>query len=202
MATLFSVAEARAVDKAQLASATDYPDAAITAKEVEIREWLERACGVNFVPTTHADETHDGDGSNYLLLRWPRITAITKVSVDGEELSSDEINITDYSVGMAVDPIQPIVTRRSGVFASGWSNVVVTYTAGFAAVPALVKQAALAICVEELPATTTPWQADGYDAGGVSYSIGRGDGYNGQWHGLPIVMRAIRMYDHSLPGIA
>ena len=35
---LFSTAEARAFDKAQLTNSTTYPDATITAKEVEIRD--------------------------------------------------------------------------------------------------------------------------------------------------------------------
>lgn len=39
---LFSVAEARAFDKAQLADAVAYPDLDITTKEAEIREWLAR----------------------------------------------------------------------------------------------------------------------------------------------------------------
>jgi len=197
--TLFSVAEARAFDKAQLTSDTTYPDAAIIAKEAEIREWLERACGVNFITTTHTDEYHDGDGSRELLLDWPRVQAVSAASQRSDTTWTD-LTATELGQLQAAD-LGPVYWD-GGHWQRGRRNIKVTYTAGFAAVPALVKQAALAICAEELPGSTTPWQADGYDAGGVSYSIGRGDGYNGQWHSLPIVMRAIRMYDHSLPGVA
>ena len=79
-AALFSVAEARAFDKAQLASTTDYPNASIIAKEVEIRAFLARVCGVDFIATTHTDEYHDGDWSHTLMLDWPLVTAVTAVS--------------------------------------------------------------------------------------------------------------------------
>ena len=199
---LFSTAEARAAANAQLASVADYPDLTITAKEAEIRAWFERAAGVNFIPTTHNGEVHDGDDSNYLVLEWPRITAVSAITVDGVALSATEINLTDYDEGLAVDPVLPIITRRSGTFLSGWANVVVSYTAGYAACPDLVKRAALQVCVEELVTTTVPWQATGYDDGGTSYSFGAGDGFGERWHKLPDVVKALRLYSHRLPGVA
>lgn len=201
MAVIFTPAEARAFDKLQLASAVDYPDVDIVAKEVAIRSELEQICGVNFVPTAHADEVHDGDDSNYLQLNWPRITAVASITVDGVALTAGEINLTDYSDGLAADPVLPILTRRSGVFESGWSNIMVTYTAGYAAVPALVKRAALQWCVTEMPAQNAPWQAESFDAGGTSYSWTRGDGYRGNWSALPDVQRAINLYSMRLPGV-
>ena len=199
---LFSTAEARAFDGARLASETDYPDVIVTAKEAEIRSWLERACGVNFIPTVHSSEVHDGDDSNYLILNWPRITAVASIYVDGVALTAAEINLTDYDEGLAVDPVLPMITRRSGIFASGWSNVLITYTAGYVTVPDLVKRAALMIAVQEIPANNMPFQADGFDDGGTSYSFARADGYGGNWSSIPQVMAAICMYSYKGPGIA
>ena len=199
---LFSVAEARAFSGAKLATVADYPTLDITAKEVEIREWLDRACGVNFIRTTHTAEVHDGDGSNYLMLDWPLISSVTAISVDGVAFTAGELSTTDYSAGLAIDPELPIVTRRGGTFTSGWSNVSVTYVAGYEYVPDLIKRAALQVCVTEMPVSNVPWQAEGYEAGGTSYSFARGDGFNGNWSGLPDVQKAIRMYDRHLPGIS
>lgn len=202
MATLFSVAEARAFDRAQLTSVADYPDATIEAKEVEIRSWLEQACGVNFVPTTHEVEAHDGDDSDYLVLDWPEVTEITALSIDGTAVDASYLNATDYDIGMALDAKRGIVTWRGGTFTAGWSNVLVSYTAGYATVPPLVKRAALMVCVNELPGSNVPWQADGYDAGGTSYSFARGDGFNENWHAIPEVAKVVRLYSHRLPGVA
>ena len=199
---LFSTAEARAFNDAVLASETDYPTVDITAKEVEIREWLEKACAVNFIATTHTAEIHDGDGSNYLELDWPLITAVSAISVDGTAFSAGELSTTDYSSGLAIDPKLPLITRRSGTFTAGWSNVSVTYVAGCTAVPTKVKRAALLVCTYEMRPTNLSPAAESYDAGEVSYSFGRGDGFNRQWSKIPEVMSVIRQYDRSLLGIA
>lgn len=198
---LFSVSDARAFDKGQLADATDFSATSIQDKEAEIREWLERVCGVNFVSTTHTAELHDGDGSDYLMLKWPMVSSVTAISVDGDDLTATQISTTDYSDGLAIDEDKGIITRRSGVFDAGWRNVSVTYVAGFTSVPDLIKRAALMICVSELPASNVPFGADDYDAGGMSVSFGRGDGYSGNWHRIPEVVKAIRLYSYKTPGI-
>lgn len=95
-----------------------------------------------------------------------------------------------------------MVTWRGGTFTAGWKNVEITYTAGYTTPPALVKRAALMLCVNELPADNTPWQADGFEAGGTTYSWTRGDGYAGNWSQIPDVMRAIRAYSHRPPAVA
>jgi hypothetical protein len=199
---LFSIAEARAFDKAQLTSGTDYLDAAITAKEAEIREWMDRACGVNFIRTTHTAEIHDGEGSNFLEVDWPLISSVSAISVDGVAFTAGELSTTDYDSGLAIDPKLPIITRRSGCFTAGWSNVSVTYVAGYEFVPDLIHRAALLICTYEMPATNLSPAAESYDADGISISFGRGDGFGRQWSKIPEVMKAIRLYDRSMPGIA
>jgi hypothetical protein len=200
--TLFTTAEARAFNGARLTSETDFLTATITAKEVEIREWLERVCGVNFVSTTHTAELHDGDDTNYLRLNWPKVTSVTAISVDGTAFTATELSTTDYDEGLAIDAEGGILRRRSGWFDAGWSNVSVTYVAGFVDVPDLIKRAALSIAVTELPATNVSMAAEDYDAGGMSVSYGRGDGYAGAWHRIPDVMKAIRAYSYIVPGVA
>lgn len=196
---LFSEAEARAFDKGQLADSSAYSSAAITAKSAEIKEWLERACGVNFESTTHTDEYHDGDGTSELLLDWPRVTAVTAAS------QRDDATWTALTAAELAE-LQPydtgLVYWDGATWNRGRRNIKVTYTAGYTAVPSLIKRAALMICVTEMPATNAAFAAESYEAGGMSVSFGRGDGFGGNWHAIPDVMKAIRLYDHHLPGIA
>lgn len=199
MAALFSVAEARAYDRAQLANVTDYPTVDIEAKELEIRQWLAEACGVDFVPTSHT-ETHDGDASDYLMLGWPKVTSIDSLTIDGTAIGSGYLSLTDYSIGMAVSEAG-LLTWRGGTFTAGWGNVLITYTAGYAAVPYLIKRAALRVCVLEMPTSNVPFAADSYDGGGMTVNFANGDGFGGRWHRDPDVMKAVRMYDYSLPGV-
>lgn len=198
---LFSTAEARAFAGARLASETDYPTVDITAKEVEIRAFLAKACSVDFIPTTHV-ETYDGDGSDYLALRWPKVSEVTGITIDGVAVDSALLNPLDYGSGLAIDSERGIITSRSFKFTAGWSNIVVTYVAGYDPVPDTIKRAALRICVLEMPTTNVPFTAESYDAGGMSVNFANGDGFNGHWHRDPDVMKAIRLYDHNLPGVA
>lgn len=196
---LFTVAEARTFDKGQLAESFDYPDATVAAKEAEIREWLTRACGVDFVTTTHTDEYHDGDGTADLMLDWPLVDSITAASVRSgttwTALTSDELALLQVSD-------TGLLYRDGSSWPKGRRNVRVTYVAGHSSVPALITRAALRIAVMEMPAQNAPWTADGYEAGGTSYSFTRGDGYGGAWSSDPEVMKAIRLYDRRVPGIS
>jgi hypothetical protein len=198
---LFSTAEARAWDKLQLQDTDDYPDATIIAKEAEIRDWFGRIFGVDFVPTTHTAEVHDGDGSNYLILNWPRIQSVSAISIDGVALTAAELSTTDYSAGLAIDPVQPIITRRSGTFTAGFSNVAVTYVAGYATVPERVKRAGLQLCVDELRASNLPSNAAGLDSEGLSIQF-RADGFRDRWFNSDEGQAAYVAYSMRLPGIA
>ena len=199
---LFTTAEARAFDKGQLDNETTYPTVTITAKHDEIKEWFDRVLGVNCYRTTHTAEIHDGDGSNYLLLNWPMVSSVTAISVDGTAFTAGELSTTDYDAGLAIDEERGIIRRRSGTFTAGWDNVSITYVAGYSAVPALIKRAALEILVTELPATNVPFGAESYDAGGMSIPFARGDGWQGNYSSLPDVAKALRLYSYKNPGIA
>ncbi len=198
---LFSVAEARAFDQGQLAVVGDYPDVAIEQAATDAKQFLEELCHVNFEPTNHI-ETLSGDGSDWLFLNWPKVTSVTAIEVDGVAFTAEELDTDDYDLGLAVDADLGILTRRCGYFAKGWSNIIVSYEAGFAAVPALVKRAALWIALDNLVVTTTPYDATDFNTGDVSYGFARADGYNGNWHKNPEVAKAIRMYTMGAPWLA
>jgi hypothetical protein len=202
---LFTVAEARAFDKLQLSEEPDYPDADILAKEAEIREWLERVCGVNFGPTTHTDEYHDGDNGQYVITDWPRIISITAASVRSSGSATWTALTADELANLHVvrsDSSLMTIYREGSYWPSGVDNVKLTYSAGFSTVPDLVKRAALRIAVQELPASNVPMSAESWDDGGVAVSFTRGDGFNGAYHRDADVMKAIRMYTHLPPACA
>jgi len=197
---LFTVAEARAFDQGQLVSVTNFPDVAIQQAATDAKEFLEDVCHVNFEPTVHTDYIN-GDGSDWMFLSWPKVTSVTSITVDGAALTSEEIDTDDFDLGLAIDADLGILTRRCGYFAKGWRNIVVVYEAGWAAVPAIIKRAALWVALGNLVSTNTPYDADSFTAGDASYSFSRADGYNGNWHKNPEVAKAIRMYGDA-PWIA
>jgi len=196
--TLFTVAEARAFHIAELSDTSEYLDADIVAKEAEIRSLFTAACKVDFVPTQHTDELHDGNWRHSLLLDWPMPTTVVSASLRSGTVWTD---LTADELGA----IQVLPTGEIVWLAGHWprsrANARVTYVAGYPAVPPLIKRAALEVAITEMPPSNTPWQADSYEAGGTSYSWTRGDGYGGAWSGLPHVMLALRLYDHSGPGL-
>jgi hypothetical protein len=198
---LFTVDEARAFDRAQLSNDATFPDAAIIAKESEIRQWLTRVCGVDFIPTAHTDELHSGDHPLFMRLDWPLVTSVDAVS------NRVDATWTAFTSGeLATVIIEPggtgFIYRESGTWASGRSNYRISYTAGYPTAPALVKRAALRICALEMPTSDIPFSAERYDSGGMDVSFANGDGFNDHWHRDADVMKAIRMYTHRLPGIA
>jgi hypothetical protein len=196
---LFTVAEARAFDKRQLEDSESYSDAAIIAKEAEIRAFLTQACGVDFVSTVHTDEYQDGLGSGTLLLDWPLVSSVSAASTRSgttwTALTSDELTMLQvFDTGE--------IWWDGGYWPHGRRNVKLTYAAGYATVPAEIKRAALLVAVTELPTSNVPFSADSYDAGGMSVSFAQGDGFNDNWSRIAEVRRAMRLYSRRLPGIA
>ena len=196
---LFTVAEARAFDKGQLADGEVFPDAMIVAKEAEVRQWLEQVCGVNFIPTAYIDELHDGDGSSDLMLDWPLpsnpTAAALRYGTTWTALTADELDaLQKYETGLIVWDYY--------VWPRGRQNVRVSYTAGYDDVPLLVKDAALRVCAFDLQPSNLGLAASEYETEGMRASYSIGDGYNGNWHAIPEVRRVIRMYSRDVGGIA
>ncbi len=192
---LFTVAEARAFDKALLQSSTTFKDAAISTEETEIRAKFERIIGVALTPTA-TTEYQDGNGSPELYLGhhnpWaeatPRsltVTSITIIDTDGTE--------TDFTAAELTDVVKypHKLVRRSGRFPAGHRNVKVVYTHGYTAPPADIKTAALHACVQELVPTSLPSSViDGGD-GQINWSRVKDPG-RGRWYGNESVDAVLR----------
>jgi hypothetical protein len=193
---LYTVAEAKAHDKAQLASG--FTDAVIIAQEARTRSKFTVACEVDFIPTVHSDELQDGYGTSSVGLDWPLPITISAVSI---RTGTTWTALTAAELATLQPGENGELYWDCGHFPVGVRNVKVTYTAGHASVPPLIKKAALDEAVDELPVSNTPFQAESYEAGGTSYSWQAGDGFAGAWSRLPSVMLALRLYDKSGVGI-
>ena len=195
---LFTVAEARAFHASELSDAAEYQDAEIIFTEKEVRAWFEDRFGVSFFPVLHTDELHDGDGTDTLDLDWPLVNSVSAVSLRSgttwTDLTADQLDQIQYSKTGRL-------TWEGGCFPRAKNAVKVTYIAGHASVPSRIRDAALMITVDELCVNGVPYQAESYDAGGVAYTFGRGDGYNDNWFKFPQVMAAYRAYHMTTPGL-
>lgn len=98
----------------------------------------------DFKSATHTAEKYDGTGKSYLYLDHYPVTAMTTVVEDGVTLVKD----TDYFVDMDEGLLEKARYSWPGydsqaVWTTSKQGVVVTYTAGYATVPADVKLACL-----------------------------------------------------------
>lgn len=197
---LFSLAEARVFSGDALSDTSVYPNALVTAKEAEIREWFEQVCGVAFTQTT-VTETLDGSpsGAIYVSHKNPakesprRPLEVVAATIDGVALTATEL------AAVRASGSGRLVRSDNGTWSSttGFQDqaVTVTYRHGWETPPALIRLAALQILVTDLPASNVPFSADSYDEGGMSFNFGRGDGFNGNWHRIPDVVKALRLYN-------
>lgn len=199
--TLFSIAEARAFDRAQLASDTTYPDATITAAETRIRAELTDICQVYFVPTS-TSEWHDGDGTAEIILDEREVTAVTACVIYDSSRTVSETFDDDDILDLAIDSWGRATRRRNGTFLTGHKNIHVTYSHGYATVPEDIKRAALIVLVNQLCPQNMGDRTVSWSSGGNSFEFPAQDGARGRWYGLPEVYDIIRRYNRTPPGLA
>lgn len=113
-------------------------DVVLTALIAGASMTMETYCNRVFEAATYT-ETRNGNGGYRLFLSTAPVTAVASVSVDG------------FAISPASGPVAPgylfddlMIYLRGKSFACGVQNVIVTYTAGFATIPADLTQA----CVE------------------------------------------------------
>lgn len=198
---LFTVAEARAFDKGQLADAEQYPDDAIQAAEALVADLFYQICGVRFEPTTEADVMTDGTGMDTLWVRQHRLQTVTACAVydaSGQlSHSFDEADLAD----LAVYPEGRIVRRTRGVFAWGRRNVKLSYVHGWPSPPAAVSRAALRLAVDELVASDISSRVTQMADGELRYNFSVAGRGKTEWTGIPAVDTVLRTYNESIVGL-
>lgn len=187
---IFELADARAYRDKQLADTTLYPAVDVRRARELVGDLFQEACGVAFVPR-YEREAFSGDGrSGRLQMRWNRVTALRKITVDGIALTAPEL---------AEVTIKPWgVIRRDAAWPEGDANIVVTYEHGHLEPPFEIHRAALALAHYQLTASEVidRMVAFANELGTVRLSV---PGSAGAPTGLPLVDAALLRYDETSP---
>lgn len=198
--TLFSVAEARAFGRKELADQVAYPDAEIMNAEAEIREAFEQVCGVAFIPAT-TEQYLDGSGTSSLLLSQAKVQAITAgVIYDADMVARETFDATDLA-DLAIYPDGRLIRRTEGSWPSGHRNIKLTLVHGYPTCPQEIRRAALKVAIAKLVPSDLGDRATYMSDGNMTFSLSTA-GRFGAEYGLPDVDSTLARYSHKLPGIA
>lgn len=205
---LFTLAQARAFDRGQLGDTSSYPDAAIIATEAAIRERFRRQCGVSFVEMSTTD-IFDGVYSrniqvsehNPLREQPARPIVVTAASVDSVSLDASDI------ADLVCYPDGNVFRQTLGYWFGSWpnkGNVSLTWTHGWATVPAAIERAALIVCSDTLLAgdyNRLQSRMSSFSDGAANFQLVT-PSLRGAMYMDPEVNQILSEYDETLPGIA
>jgi hypothetical protein len=172
---------------------TTYPDDDIDALVSEFAEIFTKYRGVAPTPTATAETLVLRSPSSVLVLRWPLVSALTSVTVDGIAVDGDSLTL---------DPAGTVT--YAGTFSAG-VPIVATYTHGLAAVPATLTRAVVqyvcAVFRADESGTGRDVIAQTFDGGITRYStpdmsMGRPTGW------LEVDRLLNSLDDYRMPGIA
>ncbi len=156
-------------------------DNLLTRQINAVTDYIESYCGRRFKDTTYTDEYYDGDGETDLILKQFPITDTAEISItfvsDDVETAVDNDDLEFYNdEGMIYYPRWP----------RGRKNIKITYSAGYATIPADLAQA----CIE-LVATIHNRRKTG---GAKSESIGDYSITYGDLEASPLAQKVIDFY--------
>lgn len=186
----FTIAELRAFRPRELENAVKYPDAKLDEARSVAESAFEKAARVAFVPRSATTTLigHDGDT---LVVPSHVLRSVQAVTIDGVALTADQLSA--------------LKVRSWGgiVRATGWDDgaeIVVTYSHGYDAPPAPVKDAVMKLAVEAAIPSAIPARATAQNVGDQYFRItvaGR-DGH----FGIPDVDLVLKDYGFAdLPAV-
>lgn len=186
---LFSEAEARAFrqgGETPLSNTTTYPAGDITAAAARIKDRFEQICRVSLEPSTSTTYTFDGTGTDTVLLPHVKPLAVTAATNADTALSASELtNLKVYNDGR--------VRRKYARWSRGYRNCSITYTHGWAAVPAPIKRAAIQMAIHDLCGSNIPMRATSQANELGTFRIATAGGER-SWTGLPEVDAVLAEY--------
>jgi len=121
--------------------------ALLTSLLTAASDWVERRCHRTFASTAHL-EKHDGDGDVVLWAnQLPIITLTSVIILDDDGSTTTTVDGADFRYNAASGEIRfaPTVTGDWSYFPSGFQNITLSYTAGFATIPELIQEAVIAL---------------------------------------------------------
>jgi len=99
--------------------------------------------GVDYIGTTSSvTETHDGDGTNLMVVNKPPIASVISLSISDVSVSSADYKVYDSYVKLVATSNPLLVTveqDRNLYFPVGEQNVSITYVSGYSSVPTKVE---------------------------------------------------------------
>ncbi len=161
-------------------SQDDFLDTCCEWAQGQIESWLKRA-----VESTAYSETRDGDGSSLLYLKNYPIVSVTSITIN-------DVAVTDLSTNVKTNLNTGAVYLKSGIFTSGFQNVTVVYTAGYAAsaIPDEIKAAVI-----ELAAIIYKDSTQGSGRLGIQSEAVSEAGSNTFMHGLnPMTLAGLKRH--------
>lgn len=138
--------------RAQLLAGLSAADATLLASLITAAgDMIEKECRRTFAATTYTKQKCDGNGLSYLYADNFPITALSAIYVledDDTETTMASTNF-EYEANTGEIRFKRNSSAAYAVFPAGWQNIEVSYTAGFATVPALVQEACaqLTLCL-------------------------------------------------------
>jgi len=199
---IFSIAEARAFDRGQLANAATYPDSDIAAARLLITDAFQDICTTAFVPRYgESFIRHDGGfsagdyGGWYqwspvdrpeILMPYPFIRALREVAVS---YWAQDWVVQDLTAMGPVELTDEGLIR--GIFPHGFLRI--RYEHGMDKVPAAIHKAALQVLLLEMIPDNLPERASSYELNGNVYRISMPDGVR-KWYGIPTVDSVLSRY--------
>jgi len=154
---LFTEAQARAFDIAQLSSASDYPDATILEERATITDLIEQWTGVSWTPKYNRIKMV-GDATRVLSLPNFHINKLISVKILGETIATTNFEI-DNNAGF--------IHRTDGHFSEGTSEfplpVVIEYEYGWDYIRNGVDRIALKLLLDRIIATNIPDRATSFN---------------------------------------
>lgn len=205
----FTVAEARAFDKQQLANGTKYPSTTIAEARARICDAFARICGAEFVPR-YRRVVLDGqrDMSTWDWLRDPlqtrpvgreieipdqRVVAIRRVETRVAGAATWD-QFTDAQLAdVILTPEGTILRETLGAWPFGRQNIRVGYVAGHAQTPADIRRAMLILLVDQLVAKDLTDRALSITSQEGTFRIATA-GERGSYFGLPLVDSVLDLY--------
>lgn len=207
---LFTVAEARAFGRQELASAAKYPTSAIVAARARIADAFEAICGVGFAPR-YRRATIDGacdtapwgystdpfalalGGGGGLALPDVRATAVRSVETRAAGTATWTAFTEDELAGVILTPEGTLYRESGGAWPPGRQNIRVGYEAGYATPPEDIRRAALILLVDQLVAKDLTNRALSQTTELGTFRIATA-GERGSWFGLPMVDSVLDLY--------
>lgn len=188
---LFSEAEARAYDKAALASTTTYPADTLLRTRDQVHDAFEDIVGAG-LGARGVREVADGSGKTTMMLERTAVQRVRSVSTRSgatwTAFSSDEL------ADIVVDPWGPIERETRGAFPSGRRNVAVEYEHGLSPIPLDLRQAGLRLTRNLLVSSNLSDRALAETNQLGTFRIAVAGLREGAWFGIPPVDSVLQFY--------